>query len=113
MMIGFYKNAEINATNGHGFNGKWKKKKEMKKKCDGKSTCDTLPRLIILFRNEKSHEQNKLEEGRDFYVLSNANNNNKKALFAFSFLLQHFHLVCVSRINCVVCSAVMSHIEGI
>ena len=34
------------------FNGKWKKKKEMKKKRDGKRTCDTIPRLIILFKNE-------------------------------------------------------------
>ena len=26
--------------------------KRNEKKCDGKRTCDTLPRLIILFKNE-------------------------------------------------------------
>ena len=31
----------------------------------------------------KSHEQNKLEEGRDFYVLSNANNNKKNTFCVF------------------------------
>ena len=86
-------------------------------------------------RRKKKWEKNVME--KEFVIPSSSNKTNlkkdaifmyslmqtitKKPPFAFSSLLQHFQLVCVSRINFVqlkrhhayICSAVMSHIVEI